>query len=183
MRSGKSQLLSHIESTYGFEVVSASSVIYDRLCAETGRTRFEREELREAGLRIRRQEGPDFIVSALESIEADRIVVDGLRNLTAFRSFKEVGGKMIGLVARSGVRFARANTATDGKLPPSSVEAMAREEIPELCSLDRDGLHILPILWSIEPLHIIDSSDMTIDEMNMAADRVMDDFGIDRVNL
>ena len=177
-RAGKSEVLKHAVDRYGLTRVSPSDIIRQRLIEEHGEQDFSRADMRAMGQMLRQLEGPDFAVKRVRSFGAERPVLDGLRNMTAYRTFAEMGGHMIGLVARPDIRFERALDADDNKQPPVSVEAMLADEAHEMNSLDRNGMHILPILWQLDPDHIIDTSDMSKEQVGHRVDEIFDSIGI-----
>ena len=178
-RSGKSALIKHVSKKYGFEVVHARGVISEELRKETGRDVFSRGELRQRGREMRERLGPDYIIRlGLEQSRDRDVLFDGIRNLRAARTFMSAGGVFIGLVAGAPERFRRELDANDGKTASESVEDMVRNELPEMNSLDFNGLQLLPVLWGISPEAIIDTTHLSIDEVHKRADDLLLSYGI-----
>lgn len=159
-RSGKSTAVAHLTAEHGFVAVEASGVIRNELMTEHGRSVFTREEMRKKGITMKNEFGPDFVVTRALSQPYERLVIDGIRNYTAVQTLLRNGGHMLGLVARPEVRFAREQVACDGKYPHVSVEDMIAAELPEMDSLDPNGLHMMRILRETPPDDIIDTSDI-----------------------
>lgn len=178
--AGKSELFRFLEDEYEFRVVGASDIIHKKLVEETGRIRFTRAEMRDMGNMLRRQYGPDFVVTHALKLEETRIGIDGLRNLAASRTFRKMGGHILGLVARHDVRYNRAQSMSNSnKLVPVSVSELLASERSEMNSLDRNGMHILPILWETEPDDIIDTSCLTREEVAALASVRLEKWGIE----
>lgn len=177
-RSGKSQLLQHLSTNHGFEIIGASKIIRGELERTTEPEMITREMLRAEGNRLRAIHGPDFIIQHALSLPGRRIAIDGIRNLRAARTFYAAGGVIIGLVARPDVRFDREVGVQDGKAPSLSVDDMVRSEQPELNSTDSHGLQLLPVLWTINPERIIDTSDLSIADVCAAADTILSSLNV-----
>jgi cytidylate kinase len=181
-RSGKSELIRYISREYGFEVVHASGVLATELRKETGRENFSREELRQKGEELRRLQGPDFIVKTglTQNSSQENVLFDGIRNLRAAKTLVSQGGVLIGVIAEASVRYKRDVMADDGKTTSPSLEAMNAEELPEMNSSDPNGMQLLPILWTIPPDAIIDTTNLSKDEVCRMADGVLAAYGIVR---
>ena len=70
------------------------------------------------------------------------------------------------------------NVASDGKQANSSIKEFIREEQTELNSNQHNGLQILPVLWGIEPSAIIDTTDLSPDQVASRADAILAQYGI-----
>lgn len=177
-QSGKSVLTKHVVERYGFETITASSIINDALNVEQGPGLHTRDELRNMGARLRKLHGPDFIVRMALERESSKILIDGLRNYSAYKTLISKGGLTIGVVARPEVRFERGKIERDYKASHATIENMLASEAKELNSLDPNGMQILPILWSVDPECIIDTSDINIDQSKDAIDVLLQHHGI-----
>lgn len=176
-RAGKSEAARYLAECYGFHTVKRSDRIRRALLARYGETEFSREQYRAMYLELKPLESPtSYIDDAL--VDQSRILVDGARHLSTARDIEARGGFLIGIVARDDVRYARAQSASDGKPVPANLDDFRRDEAPDLNSLRPGGGQLLPILRQISPERIIDTSEMNLGQAYAALDAILNERGI-----
>ena len=106
-------------------------------------------------------------------MQSERVVVDGSRHLASVRAIQNLGGISIGIVASPEIRYQRALDAEDNKQKPQSFEHFIREESADMNAIGSEGGQLLPILWGIQPEHIIDTSDMSRSQVHQAIDALI----------
>ena len=177
-RSGKTEASRFLEDTYGFRIIRPSRVVHAALVNRYGDRQFARPEYRAMSEELRRSHGPGYYLDRAH-LGADRALIDGPRHLDTVQHIQQRGGFILGIVARPEVRYARALSAADGKTTPPSLQDFLNEEQPEMNSLGSKGGQILPILWQAESSHIIDTSEMTISEVQSSMAGILAEHGIE----
>lgn len=159
-RAGKSRVASFLAEQFGFQHFRPSDIIRTALETEYGPGQFSRASYLAMSHKLRTDRGPGYYWDFID-LEQPRIIIDGIRHLDTARMVRAHQGFMIGIVATAEVRFQRAQYAQDSKPKHSSLDAFVKEELAELNSLAPHGAQILPVLWEIDPLNIIDTTRQT----------------------
>lgn len=164
-RAGKSEIAQFLHEDYGYNIIKPSDVVRRALVRQHGERKFARAEYRTMAENLRQASGPGYYLDGVD-YRAERTLIDGTRHLDTAHFIRRQGGLLIGVVARAEERFRRATTANDAKQKPVSLEDFELEERPEMnASSHGNGGQILKVLCCIQPGDIIDTTDMSREEV------------------
>lgn len=150
--SGKDAAARYLEEKYGFKHISTGEMIRE-FVSENNLGDATRDLLREVGIRLRREYGPEYLVrKVFEKGLDEHHVVSGLRAKGEIDFFHENGGVIIAIEAPIKLRYKRAMKRKRASDHVSFEEFYAQEQA-EMQSDD-------PNMLSIE--HALDSADFTI---------------------
>jgi hypothetical protein len=169
-KAGKGEVTKHLRVNYDYTVIRPSQGINEQLTKIHGARLFSRQEYREMGTLLRNEYGPGYYFDDIPS-DVTRVLIDGTRHLDTAQLISQRGGFLIGVVARDEIRYARSRSVFD-KSHTANIKDFVQEELPELNSLCGRG-QILPILWSIDPEDIIDTSEISLSELASRIDMIM----------
>ena len=104
--SGKDTVAEHIESKFGFESISTSDVLRQKI--RELKLEPNRENMNKYGVKFRKLYGPGFLVSeALKKAEKKRILITGLRSPAEVDILHQAGGKLIEVFSDIDTRWQR----------------------------------------------------------------------------
>lgn len=176
-RAGKSEICKFLGDEYGYITVKPSAIIKESLVRRYGDRQFSRPEYRAMGEELRAEHGPGYYLNDID-YASSRVVVDGMRHFDTADNIRQRGGFLLGVVARLEERFQRAVSASDSKLAPSTIEEFASEEQPEMTGGPKQGGELVRILSSIDPYYIIDTSGMSVAEVQQRVIELLADRDI-----
>ena len=155
-KSGKTELAGYLSEKYGYQHIRPSAVIHKELVKKYGERLFSRSEYRDMGKTLREARGSTFYLDEF-SEGTEKLVIDGPRHLSTLVSLRNKNVIPIGIVATADVRFGRAERSNE-KIGALTLEEFIKEELPEMNSPSESGGQLIPMLWSIDPADIIDTS-------------------------
>ena len=170
-KAGKSEITHYLSECYGFEVVKPSEIIRQELVSEEGEQTFSRAQFRAKGEELRSKHGPAFYLDFITP-DSNKVLIDGPRHIDSVQALAAHGGFTVGVVALPFVRYQRSIDMAD-KAVCISMGDFIEQERPELNDISGQGGQILRILWSIDPVDIIDTSYQTVQESLNEMDIIM----------